>query len=122
MSDIVIAQVVLRSSGGTSVLDPDESITSENVDDAHQVRDEDLEEATEKLRALGFEIVQTSEVGLTIAGAKERYEDAFDTTLEAHSGSADVGESYEAKDPIRIPEGLSSLVEDVTFPVPPEFF
>lgn len=123
MSDRVIAQVILRASDGSSVLDPDQPITADNVD-AHRVGPEVVEAATEKFRALGFEVVQTSEVGLTIAGDKERYEEVFETTLDVRSESVDTRagpEAYEPAEPVRIPDRLSRLVDEITFPIPPEF-
>jgi len=122
MPDSVIAQVVLRPSGGASPLDPDEPITADNVE-AHQVDPDVIEEATEKFRALGFEVVQTSEIGLTVSGPKGRYEEVFDTVLEKRAAApdADAG-AYEATEPVRMPDELSSLVEDLTFPIPPEFY
>jgi hypothetical protein len=119
MSDSVIAQVVLRSSEDSSTLDPDEPITAENVE-AHQVAPDVIEEATEKFRALGFEVLQTSEIGVTISGPKARYEEVFDTVLEVRP-DADAN-AYEPTEPIRIPKSLASIVEDLTFPVPPEFY
>jgi hypothetical protein len=122
MSDSVIAQVVLRSSEGSSTLDPDEPITAENVE-AHQLAPDVIEEATEKFRDLGFEVLQTSEIGVTIAGPKARYEEVFDTVLEVRAASPNAdADAYEATEPVRIPEALSSIVEDLTFPVPPEFY
>jgi hypothetical protein len=121
MSDSVIAQVVLRSSEDSSTLDPDEPITAENVE-AHQVAPDVIEEATEKFRALGFEVLQTSEIGVTISGPKARYEEVFDTVLEVRPDADANAKAYEATEPIRIPKSLASIVEDLTFPVPPEFY
>ncbi|WP_103027348.1 hypothetical protein [Salinibacter altiplanensis] len=124
MSDDVVAQVILRSADGSSVSDPDEPITSETVD-SHRVESHVIERAKEALRDLGFEVVQASEVGLSISGDKERFEEVFDTTLKARPGSTDAdtsrGQVYEATAPVQIPEELSSLVDDVAFPVSPEF-
>lgn len=124
MSDEVIAQVILRSADGSSVLESDEPITSENVK-SRGAEERVIEEAQRALRDLGFDVVQASEVGVTISGDKERFEDVFDTTLEERSDSTDADADrervYEAKQPVRIPEELSSLVADVVFPVPPEF-
>lgn len=124
MSDEVIAQVILRSADGSSVLESDEPITSENVG-SRGAEERVIEEAQRALRDLGFDVVQASEVGVTISGDKERFEDVFDTTLEERSDSTDADADrervYEAKQPVRIPEELSSLVADVVFPVPPEF-
>ncbi len=124
MSDHVVAQVILRSPGGTSVLDADEPITSDNVD-AHRVGEEVVESTEKALRDLGFDVVQASEVGLSISGDKGRFEEVFDTTLAVRSEAADVEpgnrQAYEATEPVQVPEALSEFVDEVTFPVPPEF-
>lgn len=124
MNDNVYAEVILRSRDGSSVLDADEPIRSENVA-SHAVETEVIEEASDALRELGFEITQTSEVGLTISGPKERFEEVFETTLEERSATAAThpGQqpSYEATDPIQIPDELSPYVADIAFPTPPEF-
>lgn len=124
MGDNTYAEVILRARDGSSVLDAEEPVTSENVA-SHSVEAEVIEEASNALRELGFDIVQTSEVGLTISGSTERFEDVFETTLEERSTSAatdqDREPSYEATDPIQIPEELSPYVADIAFPTPPEF-
>jgi len=124
MHDQVIAQIILRSPEGSSVLESDEPITSENVE-SRRAEKQVIAEVQGALRDLGFEVVQVSEVTITISGDKELFEDVFDTTLEERSASADADADrervYEAKQPARIPKKLSSFVSDVVFPVPPEF-
>ncbi|WP_263785491.1 hypothetical protein [Salinibacter grassmerensis] len=122
MPDTVVAQVILRSPDGSSLLDPDEPITSENVD-AHGIGKDVIERAEKTLRDLGFEVLQSSEVSLSVSGDKERFEDVFDTTLKVRSKGPGTGAdaAYEATEPVQIPEALSSIVDEVAFPVPPEF-
>ncbi len=124
MSDRVVAQVSLRSAEGSSVLDADEPITSDNVDD-YRAGTNAIEGAKEALRGLGFDVVQASEVGLSISGDKDRFEKVFDTTLKARSESADAEpgdrRAYEATEPVQVPEALTEFVDEITFPVPPEF-
>ncbi len=124
MSDRVVAQVSLRSAEGSSVLDADEPITSDNVDD-YRAGTNVIEGAKEALRGLGFDVVQASEVGLSISGDKDRFEEVFDTTLKARSESADAEpgdrQAYEATEPVQVPDALVAFVDEITFPVPPEF-
>ncbi|WP_118830476.1 hypothetical protein [Salinibacter ruber] len=124
MSDRVVAQVSLRSAEGSSVLDADEPITSDNVDD-YRAGTNAIEGAKEVLRGLGFDVVQASEVGLSISGDKDRFEEVFDTTLKARSESADAEpddrRAYEATEPVQVPDALAAFVDEITFPVPPEF-
>ena len=124
MSDRVVAQVSLRSAEGSSVLDADEPITSDTVDD-YRAGTNAIEGAKEALRGLGFDVVQASEVGLSISGDKDRFEEVFDTTLKARSESADAEpgdrQAYEATEPVQVPDALAAFVDEITFPVPPEF-
>lgn len=124
MSDRVVAQVSLRSAEGSSVLDADEPITSDNVDD-YRAGTNAIEGAKEALRGLGFDVVQASEVGLSISGDKDRFEEVFDTSLKARSESADAElgdrQAYEATEPVQVPDALAAFVDEITFPVPPEF-
>lgn len=119
MPENVIAEVILRSTDGSSILDADEPITSKNVD-SYRVEKEVIERATKVLRDFGFEIVQTSETAVTISGDKERFEEVFDTTLELRSEEGPE-QAYEVKELVRIPDELSSFVDDIAFPTPPEF-
>lgn len=124
MPDRVVAQVSLQSAEGSSVLDADEPITSDNVDD-YRAGTNAIEGAKEALRGLGFDVVQASEVGLSISGDKDRFEEVFDTTLKARSESADAEpgdrQAYEATEPVQVPDALVAFVDEITFPVPPEF-
>ncbi|MCS3665395.1 hypothetical protein [Salinibacter ruber] len=124
MPDRVVAQVSLQSAEGSSVLDADEPITSDNIDD-YRAGTNAIEGAKEALRGLGFDVVQASEVGLSILGDKDRFEEVFDTTLKARSESADAEpgdrQAYEAMEPVQVPDALAAFVDEITFPVPPEF-
>lgn len=127
MSDTVQAQVILQSRDGTSILDAEGPITSENVED-YQVEQEVVSEAQSALQSLGFSVVDASETTLTIEGPKPLFERVFRTTLERKSTSAmrqpdREGDLvyYEAASPPELPDVLSSLVADITFPQPPQF-
>lgn len=128
MSDQVTAEVILRSADGSSILDAKEGITAGTIE-KYRVGEEVIEEASERLEALGFKVLQRGPVGLTISGNSARFEAVFQSTLEARStevmetkAEGGVAEYYEFTQPISIPEDLSSLVADVTLPSPPQFF
>lgn len=128
MTEEVTAQAILRYADGSSILDAKEGITAENIE-KHKVGKEVIEEASKKLEELGFMVLQVGPVGLTISGDKALFESAFQTTLEARSteimGTKVSGAEapyYEATEPIKIPEEISSLIADVVLPTPPEFF
>jgi hypothetical protein len=128
MAQPVIAEVILRKADGTSVMDAQEAITARNIAE-YRVSEEVAEEASQKLRDRGFEVLQVGPASLTISGDKGLFEDRFGTALETTSTNvmpSDIegAESayYEAKEPIRIPEDLSPLVADIVFPTPPQLF
>lgn len=128
MAEKVTAEVILLSADGSSILGAEEGITAESIE-KYRVGKEVMGEATKKLNQLGFEVVQTGPVGFTISGDKALFEGVFQTTLEAR-GAEIMGTKvsgaetsyYEATEPIRIPEELSSLVADVALPTAPQFF
>lgn len=128
MTDQVMAQVILRAADGSSILDSQEPITAENIA-KYQVGQVVIEEVSQKLEKLGFEVLQASPTGLTISGDKALFEKVFQTNLEARG--AEVMSSkiegaeiayYEATKPFKIPADLSSLIADVTLSTPPQFF
>jgi hypothetical protein len=128
MSELVTAEVILRSADGTSILDAQEGITAANIAE-YQVGKEVIEEASEKLTSLGFRVLQTGPVSLTISADKELFQRVFQAKIEPHS--TDLMDTkvrgvettyYEAVQPVDIPEEFSSLVADVVLPTPPMFF
>lgn len=128
MTDKVTAQIILRSADGSSILESKEAITAENIA-KYRAGKEAIEEVSQKLDRLGFKVVQVGPTGLTISGDKSRFEEVFQTTLQARKrevlGSKIRGAEasyYEATVPVKVPPDLSSLVVDVVLPTPPEFF
>ena len=128
MTDQVIAEVILRSADGSSILDATEGITAQTIK-KYKVGEEVMKEASRKLEALGFEVLQTGPTGLTISGSKDLFEKVFQTTLEVSTkqvmpSKATAGEHayYQATKPIQVPADLSSLAAGVTLPTPPEYF
>jgi len=127
MTENVIAEVILRSADGSSILDAGEGITAENIE-KYRVGREVIDQASEALEGLGFEVVQAGPVSLTISGNKEVFERVFQTALEARGAemmptkvSGGTASYYEATEPIKIPEQISPLVADVVLPTPPQF-
>jgi subtilase family serine protease len=128
MTDKVTAQVILRSASGSSILESKEAITAENIA-KYRAGNEAIEEVSQKLNRLGFQVVQVGPTSLTISGDKSRFEEVFQTTLQARKrevlGSKIPGAEtsyYEATAPVKVPPELSSQVVDVVLPTPPEFF
>ena len=128
MAQPVIAEVILRKADGSSIMDAQEAITARNIAE-YRVSEEVAEEASQKLRDSGFEVLQRGPTSLTISGDKELFKDRFGTELEITSTNVMPSHIegtettyYEAKEPMRIPEDLSPLVADIVLPTPPELF
>lgn len=132
MAQPVIAEVILRKADGSSVMDAREAITAGNIA-KYRVSEETAEEASQKLRDKGFEVLQGGPTSITISGDKGLFEENFGTALEITSKDvmpsvmpSDIAGAetayYEAKEPIRIPEDLSPLVADIVLPTPPQLF
>lgn len=88
-----------------------------------------MKEASNRLNVLGFEVVQTGPVGLTISGSKDLFEKVFQTTLEVRTKpvmppevAAEERAYYQATKPVQVPADLCSLIAGVTLPTPPEYF
>jgi hypothetical protein len=80
MPDVVYAEASPRSIGGVSMFDASTPITHEQV--ADYTSEEALIRAAEnRLRSVGFEVLQVSPTTINIAGPAERYEEVFQTTL-----------------------------------------
>jgi hypothetical protein len=128
MAQPVIAEVILRKADGTSIMDAQEAITAGNIA-KYRVSEDVAEEASQKLRDSGFEVLQVGPTSLTISGDKGLFEDKFGTALEITSTNvmpsyiegAEIT-YYEAKEPMRIPADLSPRVADIVLPSPPELF
>ena len=126
MTENVIAQVVLRSPDGSSILEASQPITAENIA-RYRVGVEVMERASTALEKLGFEVLEAGPTGFTMSGSRALFERTFDTVLEENAATA---RSMLAGDPNRprfvplrpltIPAELSSLIAGVVMPGPPE--
>ncbi len=128
MTDKVIAEVILRSANGSSILDATEGITAQTIA-KYKIGEEMMKDVSIKLETIGFEVVQTGPVGLTISGSKVLFEKVFQTTLEIRTkpvmppNIATVESTYyQATKPIQIPADLSALIAGVILPIPAEYF
>ncbi|MCP4991761.1 MAG: hypothetical protein GY928_38585 [Colwellia sp.] len=123
----VIAEVVLRGSDGSSILE-EESISSKTAE-RYKIDENHMQLARENLLDYGFDVITTSPYSLSIQGDKRLFERVFKTRLRKRQ--VPISESplreeeqgfFEAQDPIEIPEKLLPYVAAVTFPQPPELF
>lgn len=124
MAEDVIAQVVLRSPDGSSILDATQPITAETIA-RYRVGEEVVRRASGALERLGFKVLAPGPTGFTISGSRALFEQVFDTVLQE---SADRGQSalepgkvqprFVPLRPLRIPDELSPLIAAVVMPVP----
>ncbi len=128
MEEKVTAEVILRSTDGSSILDAKGPITAENVA-MYRVGEKIIDEASRKLGQLDFEVLQVGPTSITISVDKRVFESTFQTTLQRQSieimGTKVEGTGisfYKATEPIKVPKELSSLIADVVLPTPPEFY
>ena len=124
MTQQVTAQVILRTSDGLSILDTNESITSENAE-AYRVDDATIQQVHEQLTKYGFQVGQAGPYSISITGDQALFEQVFQTQLEKRNASTfELGARayYDALNPIQVPEELSSQIAGVTLSRPPELF
>jgi hypothetical protein len=128
VSEQVIAQAILRAPDGSSILDEGGELTAANIA-RYRVGEDVIAEASDRLRELGFEVLQQGPVSLTISGDKALFERVLDTDLQRRETKADEpgiagvqAAYYEATSPMRIPTELASLVADVALTTPPTFY
>ncbi len=123
MTNIVTAEVILRSANGKSILEATEGVTAATIAQ-YRVSQDVIDEATKQLTALGFTVKTVGPVSLTIVGEPTTFERVFQTKLlqSVDKSGGTRPAFYQAQDPIQIPSPLSTLVAGVTLPVPPDFF
>jgi len=81
-----------------------------------------------KLKEQGFDVLSIGET-ITIKGSPERFEKFFNMKMEKTSKSVLSGisdsakvEYYKPLTPPSIPDEFKSLIKEVSFPEPPEYF
>jgi hypothetical protein len=79
-NDQVLAEVLLRTGSGRSLADPTAPVTAANVTQYYST-DAIAQTAVQRLQALGFDVVQQDQLGLTIEGNKALFEHVFRTHL-----------------------------------------
>jgi len=118
-SNLVSAEVILKSKSGRSLTQQGIAITSENIEE-FRPKQETIKEATHNLEKLGFRVSQTG-VTLTIVGEPAQFEKAFKVKLTTKKATAGIEVQTNNKE-VSIPASLSNTVEKVVFIPPPEFF
>lgn len=126
MVETVIAQAILRTSEGDSILDVEQPVTPDAAE-RYRIDDKRTEQAREKLSEFGFEVVVAGPHSLSIKGSRNLFERVFQTRLQEVSApelgvTPEAKSSYEAQDPIVIPDDLAPFVAAVLFPAPPKLF
>ncbi len=122
MADTVIAQAILRSVGGSSILTAPEPVTARTISQ-YQIPDSVVEEASQKLAARGFQVLDVGPAGITLSGDRELFERVFSTQLELRNApQPESGRYFVPVTPMVIPDDLSPVVAGVALSVPPVFY
>ena len=113
MVEKVVAQVVLKASNGSSVLDADPELV---VIDKQRI-----EEASDKLKAIGCDVLVPGTHSLSVSCDKDVFEKVFQTSLQSiESPITAITESFfQSSQPVKIPDDLKPWVADVLLPIPP---
>jgi hypothetical protein len=121
MAEDVIAQVVLRSPDGSSILEAPRPITAATIA-RHRVGAEMIQRASTALEKLGFKVLAPGPTGFTISGSRALFERIFNTVLQENITRPRPAQTprFAALRPLTIPTELSSLIAAVIMPVPPD--
>ena len=118
--DQLTAQVILCLPDGSSPLDkgPPGSEGFESLQPSAKT----FNEATKKLKELGFTVEQPGATGLTIVGDKATFERAFKIKIERQSGQGGLKNHWSLSGPFRVPKQYKAWLADLVFSIEPEFF
>jgi subtilase family serine protease len=119
-SPIISAEVVLQSRSGQSLLTTTEPVTSANVE-VFSPTPEIVAKATQQLRSLGFAVLSTG-ITLTVQAEASLFESVFHVPIVLHRDAVTGTMQAEPSGEAIIPDDLSSVVEAIVFPQPPDFF
>ena len=108
------AQVVLKRSDGSSILDTQEALTA-SVINKYKVPPETVDTVRKTLEGLGFQVSVDDGTTLSIEGSRKTFVDVFG--LEVGAETAGV-----AAHATQIPDAVSDYVADVIVPPAPSFF
>jgi hypothetical protein len=121
MAEDIIAQVVVRSPDGSSILEAPQPITAATIA-KYRVGAEMIQRASTALESLGFKVLAPGPTGFTLSGNRALFERIFDTILQEDVTHArpTPAPRFAALRPLTIPAELSSLIAAVVLPVPPD--
>ncbi|WP_298822518.1 hypothetical protein [uncultured Roseibium sp.] len=113
-TEIFGAQVVLKQSDGSSILDATESLTAATIE-RYRLPAETVGEARKALEALGFRVVGDDGTTLSVEGSRAHFAEVFGLEV----GAAQAGVAAHAT---KIPDDAQSFVADVIVPPKPSLF
>ena len=124
----IFAAVSVKSIGGLSLFDKNAELTK-GAAQSYISRPSDLDEAKNKLIAIGFEVLSISASSISIKGSKDLFERSFQKELAQKSVSRIDGEEekyFSAEDDAETlnfaDPSFSSLIEGVALSIPPTYF
>ncbi|PIH55415.1 S8 family serine peptidase [Paenibacillus sp. LK1] len=80
LPNVIYAQASVVSIGGQSIFDESSKITSDSVQQYHS-KDELVQKAVKKLKENGFEVLNVSDISISISASPKTFEKVFNTTI-----------------------------------------
>lgn len=132
--DEISAVVIFASATGKSLVEDADKIvqaeTALTLDEikAYFAHPGTVEEASESLSALGFEVLARDPLAAVVRGPKLTFEKVFNTGLVERSQKVRIGRTereitcYSPSKPVSIPPHLLGKIETILFPVPVELY
>jgi subtilase family serine protease len=116
----ILAEVILKSKSGRSMVSSDDNITSENIEE-FQPSQQVVKDATDRLKKLGFTVVSGG-ITLTIKGEKALFEKVFKVNLTLKKNGLTGKIEVHSDKQLSVPAEISDIVESIIFTPPVKFF
>jgi hypothetical protein len=117
-SDMVSANITLKSESGASILDKGAMVTSETIGQ-YMPSKNTIQKAKRELKKAGFE-VSANGIGLHISTSKENFEKVLQVKfLDETSEKKSV---FKTEKKIEVPANWKAFVESIDLPEPVEYF
>jgi hypothetical protein len=116
----ILAEVILKSESGRSMVKSNIPITSENIGE-FQPSEQVIKNGTNRFKQLGFTVFSNG-LTLTIEGEKSLFEKVFKVKLTLKKGGRTGRLDVRSDKQLSIPASLSDIAEKVVFTPSPEFF
>ena len=117
-SNMVTANITIKSESGASIFDKDAVVTSETINQ-YMPSKSTFQKAIKILKSAGFE-VNKIDIGLNVSTSKENFEKVFNVILVDSKSQNQT--FYKTDKKIVIPENWKAFIESIDLPEPVEYF